>query len=399
MDESDGPGVRIATARKSLGLTQTGLARLAGVSKSMVAKVETGKATASSTWMGAVARALGVDVGYLAGQHAAGTPDQAAVHRHIPDVRRSMAAWDLIDVPEDIAPPSLDELAADVEQLGTWRRRTAYGEIGAALPRVLTGLSIAAQTLAAEQDRIRAFALLTMAFRSANTLAHKLGYPDLSLTALDRMQWAAAHTDDELLVAMVDYLRAGALGRIGEPRGALRVLNRAMSAIEGRVGTDAVCRAVYGCLHMKAVTVYGALADADAVATHLAEAGDLAHGLPDRVVYETVFGPANVGLHGLGALVDLAEPGKAMRVAASIELPDDMPAERRTYFHIDRARALLLSADPDGAVEALYKARAVAPVHFQNSSTVRGTIQAVAAQAYRPPAGLRALARSVGVQA
>lgn len=399
MDDNERVGYRIATARKSLGITQKELASRAGVSLSMLSKVEAGHATASTTWVGAVARALGVDIGYLTGQpYSSGMPDQAAVHQTIPLVRRSLASWDLLDIPQDVEPATLDELTAEVTQLGVWRRRTAYGQIGAALPRVLTGLSLAAQTLDVEEDRNRAYALLTMAYRAANTLAHKLGYPDLSLTALDRMSWAATHAHDPLLVAIVDYLRAGTLGRIGEHPGALRLLQRAMASLEDRIETDASARAVYGCLHMKAIVIYGTMANADMVAAHLAEAERIAAGKPDRVIYETVFGPQNIRLHALSAMVDLAEPAKAMEVADSVQLPADMPAERQTYFHIDRARALLLGGDPDGAVEALYDARAIAPLHFANNASVRGTIQSVAEQQRYATTGLRALARSVGIR-
>src|SRR5688572_28646046 len=103
MDDSEHIGRRIAAARKSLGLTQQQLATLAGVSKGMLAKVEPGHAAPSTVWAGAVARALGVDLGYLTGQpYAHDSTDQAAIHRLIPAVRRALATWD--DLPGDMRP-------------------------------------------------------------------------------------------------------------------------------------------------------------------------------------------------------------------------------------------------------------------------------------------------------
>lgn len=137
---------------------------------------------------------------------------------------------------------------------------------------MLSQLTIATKEAESDQDRAQAYSLLTMAYRAANTMAHKLGYTDLSLTALDRMEWAASHSADALLVAIVDYVRAGVLTRIGEHEGALRLLYRTMASIESAAGRDDTARAVLGCLHMKALVVYGIMAKSDLVDTHLAEA-------------------------------------------------------------------------------------------------------------------------------
>lgn len=399
MDDEDRPGKRIATARKQLGLTQKQLATAAGVSPSMVAKVERGHAVASNTWLGAVAAAMGVDLGWITGApYAAGDLDSATTHRWIPPVRRALASWDLMEIPADVRPLPLDELAVDVAKLSELRHLTAYDRLGAALPVTLTHLVVAALSADSDQDRERAYALLTMGYRAANTLAHKLGYIDLSLTALDRMDWAAGRAHDPLLGAIVDYVRAGALSRIGERDGALRLLMRAMNVLDPLAGTSDEARAVLGCLHMKAIAIYGTMGDGERVATHHAAASRIAQGRPDLLVADTPFGPANVGLHALSAAVDLGNAGDALSVAESIHLPTDMTKERRTYFHMDLARARLLADDPDGAVEALYTARTVAPLHFANSATARGTLQSIAAKQRTATTGLRALANSVGIR-
>jgi transcriptional regulator with XRE-family HTH domain len=398
VDDEERPGRRIARARKAQGLTQQQLADAARVSKSMLAKVEGGHASASNGWLGAIAAALGVDVGYLTGApYAAGEPDAVNTHRLIPPVRRALASWDLLQIPDDVRPMPIDELAREVAKLSELRHLTAYDRLGAALPVTLQNLVVATMASDTEQDRERAFALLTMAYRAANTLAHKLGYVDLSLTALDRMDWAAAHAHDPLLVAIVDYVRAGALSRIGERDGALQLLMRAMNVLDGMAGSSDEALAILGCLHMKAIAIYGTMGDAERVATHAAQAGRIARGRPDILVADTPFGPANVGLHALSAQVDLGNAGEALKVAEGIQLPGGMTRERQTYFHMDLARARLLANDPDGAVEALYTARTVAPLHFANSATARGAIASIASRQRTAGGGLRALAHSVGI--
>lgn len=118
-------------------------------------------------------------------------------------------------------------------RLGKWRRDTKYDEIGATLPGLVDRLLAAG----AEHGE-PAYALLADAYRAGNTLAHKLGYADLSLTAMDRMEWAADRSGDPLLVATSHYLRAAALTRIGAGKHALRLLDRTMSEVEPMIHQD-----------------------------------------------------------------------------------------------------------------------------------------------------------------
>lgn len=399
MDHTESVGQRIAGARKAMGLTQQQLASAAQVSTSMLTKVESGHASASATWIGAVARALGVDSLYLTGgPDLTGDSSTAQAHRLVSGVRRVLAVWDLprVTADADLDEVRLDELAMEVAHASEMRRMTAYAKLAAVLPDLLLSLRRAAQQFEG-RDLERVYRLMAMAYRAVNTLAHKLGYPDMSLTALDRMDWAAARGGDQLLPPMVDYLRAAALGRLGEQEAAVHLLTRAADAVERDGGRSDEARAVLGCLHMKLISIYGAMADPDRVATHLAEAERLAAGQPERVVHETTFGPANVRLHTLSARVDLGQPREALEVAEATQLPEGLAKERVTYFYIDLARAHLLNGNADGAIDALYEARAVAPLHFANSGAVRGALHAVGAAQHRSSAKLRPLAAAVGM--
>jgi transcriptional regulator with XRE-family HTH domain len=399
MDEIETVGQRIAATRKLMGLTQQQLASAACVSTSMLTKVESGHASASTTWIGAVARVLGVDALYLSGgPNLAGDLGNAQAHRLVADVRRVLAVWDL---PRSTADVDLDEirlgdLAADVATASDLRRMTAYAKLAAMLPGLLISLKRAEQQFTG-RDLEQVYGLYSMTYRAVNSLAHKLGYPDMSLTALDRMNWAAERAGDHLLSAMVDYLRAAALGRLGEQDAAVHLLTRAADAVSPEAARDEQARAVLGCLHMKLISIYGAMADPDRVAVHLAEAERLAAGWPEQLVYETTFGPTNVRLHNLSARVDLAQPGQALDVAEGTQLPPGMARERVTYYYIDLARAHLLNGNADGAIDALYEARAVAPLHFASSGAVRNVLHAVATAQHRAGGRLRHLAATAGI--
>lgn len=386
MQEHDAIGARIARIRKQRGMTQTALAARASISLSMVKKVETGYASASTITLGAIAEALGVDTTRLTGPQD--SPEQ--LHQLVPTIRRALASTDMWD--DEIEPLPLERLRSQVVQLGQWRRDTKYDKIGATLPTLVD------QLLAAGAEHGEpAYALLADAYRAGNTLAHKLGYPDLSLTAMDRMEWAADRSGDPLLVATSHYLRAAALARIGSGKHALRLLDRTMSDIEPMIDRDPNAAAVWTALHMRAGTIAATLADAPTSEEHLAEAAKVAESVGDRVVYETVVGPTNVKLHAIAAAVDLARPGKALKIAETVDIPQGMAAERETYFHLDVARAHLLNRRPDEAIEELYTARALAPQHFRASSAVKAAIQTAAQQQRYASSGLRALANYAGI--
>ncbi|NKY60439.1 helix-turn-helix domain-containing protein [Nocardia flavorosea] len=387
MIEDEAVGARIAQIRKTRGLTQHQLAQKAHVGRTYLARVESGDTSASTVWLAQVAQALGVDSARLSGPQE--DPDQ--LHQLVPTIRRALASTDLVD--DDLEPLPIDQLRQQVVQLGEWRRATKYDKIGATLPDLVDQLLTAGR-----EHGETAYALLADTYRAGNTLAHKLGYSDLSLTAMDRMEWAADRSGDPLLVATSHYLRAAALARIGAGKQALKLLDKTMIDVEPLIQADRDAAAVWTALHMRAGTIAATLADASTSQQHLAEAAKVAAQVGDRVVYETQVGPTNVKLHQIAAEVDLMQPGKALKTAGTVVFSDGIAAERQTYFHLDVARAHLLNRKPDEAIEELYTSRVLAPQHFRASSTVKNTIRAAASQQRRAHDGLRALANYAGIE-
>lgn len=386
MQEQERVGARIARIRKQRGMTQTSLANRTKISVSMIAKTEQGKASPSSQALGTLAEALGVDTTVLTGPQDG--PEQ--FHEMVPTIRRALASVDLFESSSE--PMPLDSLRTKVVELNRWRRDTKYRKIGHTLPDLVEQLLIAGREYGEP-----AYALLADTYRASNTLAHKLGYADLSLTAMDRMEWAAGLSGDPLLVATTHYLRAAALARIGAGKQALMLLDRTMTDIEPLIQTDRDAAAVWTALHMRAGTIAATLCDGATSHEHLDEAARVAAEIGDRVVYETTVGPANVKLHAIAAAVDLGQGGKAVQIARSTVLPDDIATERKTHFHLDAARAHLLNRQPDDAIEELHQAHALAPEHFRASTTVKTAIQTAGAQQRRATYGLRALANLAGL--
>src|SRR5580692_9568648 len=140
MADEDRIGARIAVIRKTRGWTAQELARRAHVSYSLLAKVESGAAPASPALIGAVARALRVDVPRVTGQPYEEPRGQAGrLHQSVNALRRSIDTYDLPD--ETIRPRPFAELAGDVKRISGLGQHAKFAQIGAELPGLLDELS------------------------------------------------------------------------------------------------------------------------------------------------------------------------------------------------------------------------------------------------------------------
>ncbi|MFI6215607.1 helix-turn-helix domain-containing protein [Nocardia brasiliensis] len=379
-------GARIAFYRTAQNLTQGELAARAGVSRSHLAAVETNpKRSPSATFVGQLANGLGIDASKL---YADDEPEQLL--EIMPIIRRALAAIDLMD--DDLEPEPIEDLRPKVLKLGEWRRATQYRKITNMLPDLTDRLLVTAR-----EEGEPAYALLTDTYRAANTLAHKMGYSDLSMTATERMVWAAERSGDPLLLATVHYLKAATLARIGAVAQASRLLDRAMVDIEPLVGDSPRAAAVMSTLHMRAGTIAASQFDADTSRSHLAEAARLAEGFPEGVVYDTQVGETNVKLFKMNAEIELGNPERAVELARTTKLPAGLAVERQTYFWLDAARAHLLNNDPDAAMEALFESQAVAPEHFMRNPTVKVTVVAAGEHKRRASRDFQRLASLAGL--
>ena len=189
MSDQDRAGARMAALRKARGLTQRQLAERASVSYSLLTKVESGAAPATPAVIGAVARALRVDVPRITGQPYEESRGQAArLQLSVDGVRRSVDTYDLPS--SDITPRPYAQLAADVKRVSDLGQAAKFVQIGAELPGLLDELSAAIHG-APERDQPLLYALLAEAYSGASAIANLLGYLDLRNQVVDRIRWAS----------------------------------------------------------------------------------------------------------------------------------------------------------------------------------------------------------------
>ncbi|MEU8800524.1 helix-turn-helix transcriptional regulator [Spirillospora sp. NPDC048819] len=386
-------GARIAELRKVRGVTQRGLAARAHISYSLITKVEQGRVPASPALIGAVARALRVDVSRITGQpYQAPASQVRGLEAAVESIRRALLTHDL---PPDDAPPArpVDDLRRDVQEASRLSRQTKYLRLGQMLPPLLEELSVAVHN----EDDPDLHALMAEAYGGASALAHMLGYQDMRATVLDRIERESHLCRDPLRVARTQWSRGASLLGIGAHGQGLRLMERTRRDIgDNPEAMEPGALSMYGSLHLRSSVLAARAGNADLADTHLAEAARAADLLPNPSanLYGLEFGPSNVALHALSAAVELEDGPKAIERAMPLyeRFPADVPPVRAGHFWIEVARGWFYYGDRRRAFDALRRARRVAPQQARIHPMVRELVQTIASAEARPSEHLRAFA-------
>lgn len=344
--------------------TQQQLADRAHVALGTIRKIERGERGVTDDTLDASAGALGVDPSRL-------VADRERVSTRVLDALPELsAAIATYDIPDGGPVRPLPQLRAAVDQATAWRLSAQYLQIARAAPALLAELARAART-ATGPDSPELASLLVTAYRCADSVAYKYGARDLSARLIELMRWAAPGADDPLLSASVSYVRTEVFfaARAHEP--GLRALEQAVDACPAPNTDEAA--AARGALHMRAAVIAGRAGHTDAADAHLDEARALGHQVPEGVYQGTAFVPDSVRIHAVSVAVSLGDDHvqRAFDVARDWKPPANLPAERRSGFYIELARAQLWGGLMDDSFESLKVARRIAPQHTREHPWVR----------------------------
>lgn len=386
---ADHIGQRIAAQRRARRMTQAVLAREAHVSLSMIKACERGVRVPSSPTLEAIAAALAVDASRLDPAYV-GTSRR--VHAALPEISAAIAGYEFA-----LDPPlhPLSQLRAEIDIAVQWRLAAQYSLIARQAPRLL-GDALAHLHKAPGHRRADAARLVVAAARTADAVAYKFGAHDLSARLIDVMRWAATQVDDAETLATVAYVRAETFLAARAHRAGQKALEQALDSAPA--STSTLSAATRGALHMRTAVVAARAADADAAYDHLREARTLADGLPEGIYLGTAFGPSSIRIHEVAISVSLGRDhiGHALDVAREWQPGNEIPAERRSGFWIEVARAQLWSGNPDGAFECLKTARRHGPQHVREHPWAREDIEKILRLKRADAASLTSYAEWIG---
>lgn len=229
----------------------------------------------------------------------------------------------------------------------------------------------------------------------ADALCDKFGYPDLSARTVELIRWAAGRSGDSVLVGVAAYVRAEAFFANHRPAAGLRALDEACGPLVDDGSREAL--AIYGSLHMRAGVLAARAGLLEAAASHLVEAREVGRHIRDAVYRGTAFGPSSVRIHEVAAAAEAGDSKAVLHKAAGWQPPLAVPAERRSHYFIELARAQLWAGCRDEALISLYAARRIAPQHARHNPRVRETARTLIRLQRQPGETLLGFARWAGV--
>ncbi|MFD0350619.1 hypothetical protein ACFQ0M_40505 [Kitasatospora aburaviensis] len=248
----------------------------------MIHKVGTAERKPSGQVLEALARVLHTTPEYLLGGPVR---TDSGVHHAIPGLQRVIAAYDL---PEDGQVRTLPKLAAAVDLAVEDRLQSRYTRLAEQTPALLAELFRAVDQARGREHEQAAY-LLALALRSADSVAYKYGYRDLSARLVELMRWAASLASDPALTAAAAYVRMETFFAADQLGPGLRSLRAAIDQLPAP--SSEPLAAAGAALHMRAAVTAGRLRLPNEARAHLREAELLAHRVRERVYDGTAVGP------------------------------------------------------------------------------------------------------------
>jgi transcriptional regulator with XRE-family HTH domain len=342
-------GERIQILRERKGLTRPVLAGLVGMSPSWLKGIEQGRRLpprlpilvklAEALAVGDIAVLAGTDMDLGEGTSVPVASFTRIPHDAVPAIREAIRE-PMMQVP-DASPdvPALASRTADAWHL--WHTsREHRTDVGRILPRLITDARTAARS--PEQPvRRAANAVLADVYALAQ---HELVWAsegELIWTAADRAMMAAQESDTPTALAGAAWTLGMVQRSTGDTDGALNLALEAVALLEpGQSDSDNERSALVGALYLHAATSSAQAGREGDAWRYWDQADSVARRLPEGFYHSwTMFGSANVALHGVSLSADLSKSAEAHGRAEQID-PEEIPSrERRGRLGVEIARS------------------------------------------------------------
>ena len=254
----------------------------------------------------------------------------------------------------------------EVAEAGAQRRRPlAHREALADALRAAAG--------AEEPDRVRAQALLALAYQVAVAVLTKLGETDLAWIASERGLAAAQQADDPVVLGSLFRSVTHALHATGRFQAGVELAQAAADVLQPHLSSraDDALLSVYGSLFLTGAIAASRAEDRQTTTAFLAEAQESANRLGrDANAMWTAFGPTHVAIHRMTAAMELGD----VQVAVDLEPRVDasgLPIERRVRHAIETARAYSARNRRDDALGVMLEAEQLAPEQIKHHAISR----------------------------
>lgn len=385
--DTPGPGRNIAFLRKAHDMSQTRLAREAGISLSLLSKVEVGDRALNQGVASALAKALGVTLDEVLGKASVSGNDETKLD----DLRSVIRRFELPDDPPD-DPATLGQDLAKVVRL---RGHADLAGLLNTVPDVLAK----ATNHAHANGTPEAWSTVADVYSAVYYLAARHRWMDLAELAVTK-QGRAAERSTSLVQAIAVRDEAGAFLNSGDFTGGLAVVERgvirAESSMEGQDRSLAL-----GILHLRGMTLAGRASDRAEAERHIDAAWRNADNFDEdiRVPHGITFGPENTANHCVATAMDLEKPRQALNMWNDMSRGSlRLPPTRQGHLHLNVARAKLATHDRDAALDSLVNAWDVTPQMAKVHPTSQELMRVLVSLHKRSNPTLTRLAKKAGIR-
>ena len=389
-------GRRIGYWRRRRKLTQAVFADRIGRSKSWVEKVERGERSAGRlSVLDGICEVLQVDLAALVGEEPRRMPRACLDDSEVERIRSSLERY-AFDAPAG-GGPDVASLRRRLDHAWAAFEFADYQVMGAVLPDLLD----AAQRAHAVLGSAESAAVLAEVYQVIASTLRKLGEHTLAWLAGDRGVVVAQRAGDLASVAGAGFRIANALLSMGRAGQALALNLSLADQLEPESGAEGL-RALYGHVLLQGAMAAAALGDDGRAGDLIAAARKVARFVPvGSNHYRLAFGPVNVALHEVAALVALGENGRAVEIADAIsgESLRSRRKERRAALMVDTARACSQTGRRDEAVRRLLAAEQIAAPEVRCRPVAQAAIADLLHRCHGSPSlALAGLAERAGVR-
>lgn len=380
-----GPGANVKVLRLRRGWLQDHLAARAGMSKSMLGKIERGERPLTQGMGAAIANAFGISLDELLGE----APVPAGEEDRLKELRAAMRRFDL----PTGEPVRLGRLEQDLAELFSLRGDANLSAVTQKLPGLLRRVQDYAHSTGLPEDWSR----VADVYSAVYWLAARHRWMTMAELAVMKQRQAAERAS-ALARTVAARDEAGTFLNGGDFAGGLAVVDEAVVRAEATMRGRARHHAL-GLLHLRGLTLAGRLQDKKTVARHEKGARKAADQFDSDVDVQGIhFGPENTAVHLVATNVDLKENARALEEGERyLREGYTLPATRIGPLHMNIARAKLALRDRDGALDSLAEAWDIAPQMSKVHPTSLELSRVLVALHKRSNPKITALAKRAGI--
>lgn len=370
-EETTHIGRALARIRRRAGLTQEGLAERAGVSVSVIRKLERAdRDSASLPTLRKLASALGVttvdlfDPTPAFAERPVDDRDDLYLIRRVLQPARALGPSQPVTLADDDTAPALAVVAESVREVNGMFRDSEYAAAVAALPTALVSARTAVAAYEADQ-KIAAWGHLAQAYQTAALVLIQLRRDDLAYHALGLAMDAGRSAGDDMLAAAAVCGENWLLTRQARFDEAEQAALRTAEAVEPSFSRSSPAHlGTWGWLNLGAAAAATRNNRPDVARDALKRAraaAQVASGYTSPEVAQwTTFNPAVVAMREAELAMVTGDADRVLRVARRVPA-DARPRVTHHRFMLDVAAAHLERRRNDEALATLLELRHVVP--------------------------------------